>query len=362
MSKKLGQFRTQLKINLIRKPKFLFRIGSYFLRRYFKLGKPSLRSMDIMINTECTCNCKHCFATSFAPSKNQSKSKLNIKELTSALHEAVTNGVFHFSLQGGEAFLHPQLEDIIKACEPSKSYITIVTNGTTADKKMLKKVYDLGVDKICVSIDSFYPEEHDAFRRRRFTHEMAMKTVSLAREVGLNVAIGTVVTNDTLHTDSIQKLFDFVIANNINMEIFIPQLIGNWDGRTDLLLNEKNIQYLENLHKKHINIRRDLYYHLGQSGCPAVKETLYLNVYGDIFPCVFMQISIGNIRDYALKDIREKAMALREFSEYNRKCLAGENRNFIKKYISKGFGVPKPADGGKIFKIKSPKKRDLPLS
>jgi MoaA/NifB/PqqE/SkfB family radical SAM enzyme len=313
--------------------------------------------MDVMINTECPCHCKHCFATSFAPSKNSSKKKLSTEELTSALREAVSNGVFHFSLQGGEPFLHPHLKQIIKACEPDKSYITIVSNGTVADKKMLKKVYDLGVDKIAVSIDSYYPEEHDKFRGLKFAHKRAMETIRMAREVGLDVSIAITVLNENIHTDSIQKLFDYAIKNNINVEINIPQPIGNWDGKIDLLLKDKNIVYLEKLHKEHVNIRRDLYYHFGGSGCPAVKETLYLNIYGDIFPCVFMQISIGNIRDHYLKDIRKNALSLHEFSVYGKKCLAGENKEFIRKYISEGFGVPKPADGFAIFGLQPLKKR-----
>ncbi len=356
----LGQFRTQLKLSLIRKPLFIFRIGLYFAKRSLKLGKPSLRTMDVMINSECNCNCEHCLAKSFTSSKKV-RNKLSIKELKSALHEAVSNGVFHFTLQGGEPFLHPNLEEIIKACEPSKTYITLVSNGTVADKKLLKKVYGLGVDKIAVSIDSYYPEEHDRFRGLSSTHDKAMKTIKLAQETGLDVSIATTVLNDNLHTDSIQKLFKYAISNNINVDVNVPQPVGKWDGRTDLLLSKRNFKYLESLHEKHTNIRRDLYRHFGGSGCPAVKESLYLNIYGDIFPCVFIHIAIGNIRDHYLKDIRQNALSLHEFSVYDPKCLAGEQRKFIKKYIAKGFGAPKPADGLAIFGLQPLKKRDKPL-
>jgi hypothetical protein len=70
------------------------------------------------------------------------------------------------------------------------------------------------------------------------------------------------------------------------------------------------------------------------------------------------------LRFYAnyLKDIRKNALRLREFSIYDNECLAGENRGFIKKYISKGFGIPKPADGFAIFGLQPLKKRDKPLS
>lgn len=360
MSDILGQFRTQLKPGLLRKPLFLLRIGSYFVRRKLNLGKPSLRSMDIMINTECNCRCQHCFATSFAP-KDSKRKKLNLNEMNSALHEAVANGVFHFTLQGGEPFLHPYLWEIIKACEPRKSYITIVSNGTIADYKMLKKARDLGVNKIAISLDSFFAEEHNKFRGLKGVHEKAMKTLDLARQVGLDIAMTITVLNENLHTASIQRLFNYAIENRINVDINIPQPVGNWDGRTDLLLSNKNINYLRKLHEKHVNIRRDLYQHFGTSGCPAVKESLYLNVYGDVFPCVFMHIAIGNIKDYNLKDIRKNALSLKEFAVFDGECLMGEQRQFIKKYVSKGFGVSKPADGFTIFGLPALNKREKPL-
>src|SRR5208337_3116011 len=133
------------------------------------------------------------------------------------------------------------------------------------------------------------------------------------------------VTNDKIHTDSIQGLFWMSLENKIAIDVNIPQPIGNWYGRTDLLITEENARYLEHLNQTNQLIRRDVYYTMGKKGCPAVKEALYMNVYGDIFTCVFMHISIGNIRDSQVCDIRREALAsVAEFREYTPKCLAGE--------------------------------------
>jgi MoaA/NifB/PqqE/SkfB family radical SAM enzyme len=269
----------------------------------------------------------------------------------------VQNGVFHFALQGGEPFLHPDLDGLIGACSPSMSYITLVSNGAMVTETMLRRVHALGVDKIAVSIDSFFNAEHDKFRGLEGCRERAIETLKAARGIGLDTAIAVTVLNDTLHTDSVQKLLEYAAAQRINVEINIPQPIGNWDGRMDLILTDENFEYINGLHKKTPRIRRDLYPHIGRSGCPAVKESLYMNVYGDIFPCVYMHISIGNIRRHTLRDIRLNALSVREFAEYIPKCIAGEDREFIRKYVSQGFGVPKPADGFKIFQLPEPPER-----
>lgn len=353
----LGQFKNQVNARLIgRKPLFLLRVARHFLLNVLRRRKTTLRSMVVMINTECNCDCRHCFAKSFEKDPFH-REKLTTAEMKGALREMVENGVFHFALQGGEPFLHPDLDGLIAACSPRKSYITLVSNGAMVTEEMLRRVYALGVDKIAVSIDSHFDAEHDAFRGVVGCRERAIQTLHAARKIGLDISIAVTVLNDTLHTDSVQKLLEYAAARQINVEINIPQPVGNWDGRMDLILTDENFAYINNLHRKNPRIRRDLYPHIGRTGCPAGKESLYMNVYGDIFPCVYMHISIGNIRDHSLKDIRQNALSVREFAEYIPKCLAGEDRDFIRRYVSQGFGVPKPADGFRIFGLPEPPRR-----
>ncbi len=353
----LGQFQTQVNTRLMRrKPRFFLRVARHFLMNVLYRRKTSLRTMVVMINTECNCNCRHCFAKSFENDPFHRK-KLTTGEMKAALREMVQNGVFHFALQGGEPFLHPDLDELIRACSPSMSYITLVSNGARVTEEMLRRVHALGVDKIAISIDSYFDAEHDAFRGLEGCRERAIRTLQAARSIGLDIAIAVTVLNDTLRTDSVQKLLEYAVANQINVEINIPQPVGNWDGRMDLILTDENFEYINNLHQKNPRIRRDLYPHIGRSGCPAGKESLYMNVYGDIFPCVYMHISIGNIREHTLKDIRRNALSVREFAEYVPRCIAGEDREFIRKYVSQGFGAPKPADGFKIFQLSEPPRR-----
>jgi MoaA/NifB/PqqE/SkfB family radical SAM enzyme len=353
----LGQFQTQVSTRLLRrKPRFFLRVARHLLVNLLYRRKTFLRSMVVMINTECNCACRHCFAKSFENDPFH-REKLTTAEIKAALGEMVRNGVFHFALQGGEPFLHPDLDELIGACSPSLSYITLVSNGAMVTEEMLRRVHSLGVDKIAISIDSYFDAEHDAFRGLEGCRERAVRTLQAARNIGLDIAIAVTVLNDTLHTDSVQKLLDYAVANRINVEINIPQPVGNWDGRTDLILTDENFAYINNLHKQTPRIRRDLYPHIGRSGCPAGKESLYMNVYGDIFPCVYMHISIGNIREHTLKDIRRNALAVPEFADYMPRCLAGEDREFIRTYVSQGFGVPKPADGFKIFHLPAPPRR-----
>lgn len=119
---------------------------------------------------------------------------------------------------------------------------------------------------------------------------------------------------------------------------------------------------INKLYRENVRIRRDLYPHIGRAGCPAVKESMHMDIFGNIYPCVYMHLAIRNIKQNYLKDIRSNAMQIREFLNYESKCLSGEDRLFIEKYISKGFGVKEPADGFEIFNLPQLPIRSTPLT
>ena len=195
---KLGQFSTQFRLRLITKKlplmiKIFKQIAGNYLGFWNNTSK--LRSMVVMINTECNMRCEHCFAESFSNIKN--REKLSLNEIKTAIKEMKKEGVFHFALQGGEPFLHQNLNEIIKATNLSSSYITLVSNGGIVNKQKLKEVYELGVDKLALSIDSFIPEEHDSFRNSQGAYQKAMQALDEAREVGLDTGVAITVTTDT---------------------------------------------------------------------------------------------------------------------------------------------------------------------
>ena len=73
-------------------------------------------------------------------------------------------------------------------------------------------------------------------------------------------------------------------------------------------------------------------------GCGAIKESIYISPYGDVLPCPFIHISIGNVLDEPLEKIRERGLGLKYFNHFHEKCLTSEDPEFINKYLSRTFG------------------------
>lgn len=312
---------------------------------------------NIAITSACNLNCEHCFARTFGTTAREDKNKqqLTTQELVAVIKEQLALGVINFDLQGGEVFCHDDLEEIIKACAPHKSYVSIITNGTFLTEEVARRLKSLGVDQIVVSIDSGLPEEHDAFRRAEGTWESAVAAVDTALKCKLKVTVNTTVTHESLYSEGFNKVVEFCKTKNVINWLFIGIPVGNWSGHEDVLINEEDHEYMARLGRESKNmIRRDISPHLFRSGCPAVKEGVYMTPYGDILPCPFIHISLGNVRDHTVKDIVSRGLEVKEFREHSAVCLIGEDREFIQKYGAETFNSPSiPVDGEDLFEFEN---------
>jgi MoaA/NifB/PqqE/SkfB family radical SAM enzyme len=340
---------------LIKKPLLLLRITKVAV--YYTVFKKDVPwNANLALISNCNLDCQHCFAHLFnITAEGKNKKELSTTEIIGVIKESLDLGVFNFDLQGGEILLHPDLEKIIKAIEPRRSFINIVTNGTLFNKEWAIKLKNWGVDGISFSVDSCISDEHDSFRNQQGVFSKLLNAIQIAKKYKFTIIILTTVTHQTLRSEGVKRLHDFCLKNNFIHYLFIGIPAGKWLGRTDILINEDDHSYMEELAKKTNNkIRRDLSPHFFRSGCPAVKEGYYMTPYGDILPCPFLHISLGNIRNHFLKDILGRALTLKPFSDYCPVCLIGQDNDFINKYGQRLFtSAESPIDSDEILEFKT---------
>jgi MoaA/NifB/PqqE/SkfB family radical SAM enzyme len=105
----------------------------------------------------CNLNCKMCFLKQIKTEDNFIPfdiAKKVIKELMCIRPR--------YSMTGGEPFLHPDIENLIRYIKSKGLYLSIVTNGTLI-KDSAKIIVRSGVDKLDISIDG-PPKKHDSIR------------------------------------------------------------------------------------------------------------------------------------------------------------------------------------------------------
>ncbi len=339
---------------IIKKPLLIPKVAKVvFYYAFLKKDVPWNANLALM--SKCNLNCRHCFAHTFkTTAQNKGKKELSTDEIISVIKENLKLGIFNFDLQGGEILLHPDLEKIIKAIEPHRSFINIVTNGTLFNEDWAVRLKKLGVDGISFSLDSYIPDEHDNFRNQNGVYSKLMNAIKIAKKYNFQITILTTVTHQTLKSEGVKKLHEFCVKNNMTNYLLIGIPVGRWLGQTDILINDDDHHYMARLTKTtRKKIHRDLSPHFFRSGCPAVKEGYYMTPYGDILPCPFIHISLGNIREHYLKDILERALTIKEFREYCPVCLIGQDKAFIEKYGQTSFlSDESPINGDEIFEFK----------
>lgn len=321
----------------------------------FKKGE-SIAIMHIQYDYICNFRCQHCSIRRLqGKRKDRQLTPIDIKELARQADEL---GLARFVITGGEPLVFPDLDELIAAIDPQKFYINCDTNGWLLDEKMAKHLKSIGVDRIQLSVDSLDAAEHDNFRNKKGSHERAMRAVDASLAAGLDIFINTVVTKQRLRSDEFIKFVEYFNKKGVGVFVSYAKPVGAWEGKFDVLIDKKDMKYMEKLEKKY-----KVFTHLTPAyglnmGCIALKGMITITQYGDVLPCQYLQVSIGNIFKEPLKDIIKRGMDIKYFGEHIDTCFMAEDKNFLKNYlVKKVYGKPLPVYYSEVFTEKDKTKK-----
>jgi MoaA/NifB/PqqE/SkfB family radical SAM enzyme len=296
--------------------------------------------IDIAYNYACNLKCQHCTASRF----QKSGRKLTPADLRRLSDEAHELGLCQFCISGGEPLIFKDLDEVISALQPDKFHLTMSTNGYFMTPEMARHLKAIGLDKVKISLDDFHDAKGDEATQKAIT---AMRN---AKEAGLSVVVQTVVTRQNCQSESTLKKAKFAQENGFAFDVLIARATGAWEGNHEVLINEEDAEYLRKAHEQFSCLHRDTFPCYGMDrGCNCVKASLHLTAHGDILPCAWIHISIGNIFSESLADIIKRGQSIKWFKEHSRLCLSGEDRNFINKYMAKFYGKPLPLHWSEAF-------------
>ena len=314
-------------------------------QKNYKQG--NLRTLSIDVTPKCNMNCPHCYEEPFFGVE-----PVELDVLNRALDEAYNMGVYHYILQGGEPIVDMgRLISIISMCHSDESYINVVTNGWEMAKETIHTLKDIEVDKIAFSLDSGLESEHDA-NRREGSYKRVLEGIGYTLRAGLDVSISLLVTHQSLHSRGFNKALELARRKGIRVDLQIAEPVGKWDGETHYLMTPEDSAYIKQLESSvYVSVKRDIF-NFPKDHCPAGIEFLSIAPDGQILPCIFLQFSLGNIRNKSLTEMRNDLMTSNWFVGKCSMCLCGENQTFIDKYILPYIGQPKPLDAYKVFGLR----------
>jgi MoaA/NifB/PqqE/SkfB family radical SAM enzyme len=308
----------------------------------------SIAIIQFQYNYRCNFKCDHCSIKGFQGKKDaRSFTLADVKELSRQADEL---GLANIVITGGEPLVFPDFDELVAAIDPQKFYITSDSNGWLLDDKKAKHLKAIGVDKIQLSLDSLDAKEHDDFRHAPGSFDRCIRAIDACLDAGLSIILSTVVTHQRIRTQEFIDYLEFAKSKGVGTFVTYAKPVGAWEGNYEALVTREDMAYMRELEKQYA-----VFTHLTPSygldlGCIAVKRMISITQYGDVLPCPYMHLSLGNVFTEPLKDIIARGMNIKYFGKHVNTCPIAESRPFIDKYIAgRIYGKPLPVPWNEVF-------------
>ncbi len=175
----------------------------------------------LWLEQRCNLRCNHCGiwrSDKAQPTLSLGERKLVVDRLRDWLGEGMV-----LNLLGGELLLLDDVYPLIAHCSSQHVATTLTTNGTLIDAATARRLWDVGLSNISVSLDSFAPAVHDETRGVPGTHARALAGIDhlLACEAGRPVVyVNALIMRQNL--EQLPRLVRFVEERGLDGITFQP--------------------------------------------------------------------------------------------------------------------------------------------
>jgi radical SAM protein with 4Fe4S-binding SPASM domain len=270
-------------------------------------------SVQLDLTYRCNERCVHCYLD------HDDHGEMTTAEIKHLLDEMADAGVFILTLSGGEILLRKDFFEILEYARALTFCIKLKTNAVLIREREAKRIRDLGVESVQVSIYSHRPEVHDAITLVPGSLKRSLTAIRFLKSQGLKVTIANVLMTENM------KDYQGVRALAAEMGVkctLDPTVTPMMDGNRAVL----NL----NVDK---NALRQVFEDEGMAGnvedicltpaaaddsvldgtpCSAGHTACYVSPYGDVFPCVQFPLPSGNVRQQPFLDIWRDSTQLKE--------------------------------------------------
>lgn len=306
------------------------------------------------VTRACNLNCRHCYENAGRPMPDE----LTTKEALDLIDQLGNFGVAAISFAGGEPLLRKDLPTLIERANSHGIFVSIATNGTLLTLEKARELKRAGADYVEVSIDSPNEKEHDEFRGVKGSWRKAWRALENARKAGMSNGIAYTVTKKSV--DGALKMIEKAVGKVDALMFFNFIPTGRAADKEDLDLSpEERELFLKRVYEQFKRYQGKLMIastapQLGRvcmqeegpgmmhlmavkesakqlvrliGGCGAGRLYCALEPNGDVEPCVFLPIVVGNVRQKPFDKIWKESpvlLTLRDKSLLEQSCESCE--------------------------------------
>ena len=306
------------------------------IKKPLSIYAPFLVVWDFTHN--CNLNCKHCYSNSGATRETE----LTTKEAMEVVDQLADAGVIALAFSGGEPLSRKDFFEVARHAANRGLYVSVATNGTLLTKENVQKLKEAKINYVEVSIDGATAETHDSFRGVPSAFDKAVAGLKRCVEEDLCACIATTATKSNI--DEMPEILDLaeeIGAARFTYFNFIPTGRGKEHYDQDLSPEEReklmlylldrmskgykvtilttapqlarvalqcqgpgDMATMSMAHMQTVKVSKKavpLADFIG--GCGAGRLYCSLSPQGDVHPCVFLPINVGNLKKEKFGDV-----------------------------------------------------------
>ena len=270
--------------------------------RATQLGVPI--SVHLDLTYRCNERCVHCYLD------HDDHGEMTLPEICNVLDQIAQAGTFFLCLSGGEVFMRRDFFDLLAYARSLLFSVKVKTNGVMIRETEARRLAQLGVQDVQISIYSSDPEVHDAITKLPGSLRRSLQAVQLLKENGVRVTIANVLMTTNVFDDRAVMELARELGVSYSLD---PMVTPKMDGDTSILglraplwaLQKAvhNQEFAGSAQDEQISSPPPVYESGEDAPCSAGHSFCYISPYGDVFPCVQFPLPTGSVRRQSFSDI-----------------------------------------------------------
>jgi len=309
------------------------------------------------LTKECNLNCIHCRAEA---ENVKFTGELALGEITAVIDDIASHYKPILVLTGGEPLYRDDIFQIASYARSKGLRTALASNGTMIDENIARSIKEAGIQRVSISLDGSNAASHDGFRGIPGSFGQALAGIDHLRSVGVEFQINTTISRRNVdEIEDIMKLAEKIGSKALHIFMLVPVGCGVEIAESEMISKEKYESVLNWFYDKSKETDLELkatcaphYYRIIRQrakaegrkltfendgmaavtrGCLAGTGICFISHRGDVQPCGYLPIAVGNVKERPFHEIWEDApvfRSLRELENLTGKCGYCEYKTF----------------------------------
>jgi AdoMet-dependent heme synthase len=310
--------------------------------------------MSWNVTRECNMKCSHCYINA---TEKKLSNELSTQEGKNLMDQICQVSKPLLILSGGEPLLRPDIYELIRYGSSKGLKMGLGSNGSLIDDAVAARLKAAGIATVSISLDSHIPAQHDEFRGVAGSWVKAVNACKSLKKNNVLVQVNTTLTQQNYNQiDDIMSLAEEIGVENFHLFFLVPTGRGakladiSPQKYEDMITNtfakvaKHKLNVRPSCAPQFMRIAKGMGLDMRQWVRGCLAGLYYCRIYpnGDVTPCPYLPIKLGNVREKSFKEIwfnSDIFNALRNPNALKGKCGACEYRSQCGGCRARAYGL-----------------------